>query len=162
MTDEAERSGRTRPRIVVGVDGSAGAARALEWAAAQAARTDAVLEIICCWLYPATLAPFGLPPAAADYREVTRRITDEAVARVADLEPDVAVETRIVEKAPALALVDASTGADLLVVGSRGLGGFKTLLLGSVSQHCTAHARCPVLVVRSPLAHDDAGENEAT
>jgi nucleotide-binding universal stress UspA family protein len=72
----------------------------------------------------------------------------EAVAPVAEAFPAVAIRTRVVEGNPALALVEASRHAGLLVVGSRGHAEFSGLLLGSVSQHCAAHAACPVLIYR--------------
>ncbi len=144
-------------RIVVGVDGSEGSLRALEWAAAHARSTGSVLEMVCCWVFPATVAPYGLPPSPTDYEAVTSKIMQDAVATVTEAAPEVRLEPHIENKAPALALVAASKGADLLVVGSRGLGGFTSLLLGSVSQYCTHHAHCPVLVVPSPAAHEEPG-----
>jgi nucleotide-binding universal stress UspA family protein len=75
-------------------------------------------------------------------------VLQEAVERVRSDHPSVEVETTVVEGQPARVLVDMSADADLLVVGSRGLGGFSGLLLGSVSQQCVHHAHCPVTVVR--------------
>ena len=72
----------------------------------------------------------------------------EAVERVRSDHPAVNVETAVIEGPPAQVLVDMSVDADLLVIGSRGRGGFSELLLGSVSQQCVHHARCPVTVVR--------------
>lgn len=144
-------------RIVVGIDGSEGSLRALEWAVAHARTTGSVLEIVCCWVFPATVSPYGLPPSPTDYEDVTSKIMQDAVAMVSGAAPEVRVEPHIENKAPALALVAASKGADLLVMGSRGLGGFTSLLLGSVSQYCTHHAHCPVLVVPSPPTHGVPG-----
>ncbi|HVX22159.1 MAG TPA: universal stress protein [Acidimicrobiales bacterium] len=130
-------------RVVVGVDGSEGADRALEWGVRQAARTGAALEIH---------AAYGPGYVFITPSEVTRaltRVTDQAAARASALEPDVPIRCVTHERAPADELLAASDGADLLVVGSRGLGGFKGLLLGSVSRHCILHARCTVVVVPS-------------
>ena len=131
-------------RVVVGIDGSPTSARALEWAAAEAARTGAILE--------------GHASCGAGYNyisreEVTtalRRIVTEAADHVAEIAPGVAFKGATHEGPAAKDLVDASIGADLLVVGSRGLGGFSGLLLGSVSQQCALHAHCPIVIVRPP------------
>ena len=129
-------------RIVVGVDGSENANRALEWAAAQAERTDALLEIHAA--YGAGYVLF--PPSEVE--EATRRLVESATKQARHVAPQ--VDTRAVtdKGPPAPALIEASNGADLLVVGSRGLGGFRGLLLGSVSQQCATHAQCPVVVVQ--------------
>jgi len=129
-------------RVVVGVDGSEGSNVALERGTEEAERSGAVLEIHTAW---------GTGSSFVSRGEVTmslQRIGAEARERVATLAPEVATRVVIHEGNPAAALIRASEGADLLVVGSRGLGGFKGLLLGSVSQQCTVHAKCPVLVVR--------------
>jgi nucleotide-binding universal stress UspA family protein len=79
-------------------------------------------------------------------------------ATLQEVVPDAAeveIERRVVEGAPAAVLVDESREADLLVVGSRGLGGFSGLLLGSVSQQCAHHAACPVVIVRAPPEKSD-------
>lgn len=157
MGNQVSGSDAPSGRIVVGVDGSEASLRALEWATGQAQRTGSVLEIVCCWVFPATLAPYGLPPAPADYEVVTTKIMQDAVAKATELDPDVRLEPHVENEAPALALVHASAGADLLVVGSRGLGGFASLLMGSVSQYCAHHAECPVLVVPSPAVHEEHG-----
>jgi nucleotide-binding universal stress UspA family protein len=80
-------------------------------------------------------------------RTMDRRIA-AAVARVAEVAPGVATTSGTHEESPANALIEASDGATILVVGSRGLGGFKGLLLGSVSQKCSLHSHCPVTIVR--------------
>jgi nucleotide-binding universal stress UspA family protein len=136
-------SAGSNPRIVVGVDGSESASMALDWAAAEADRTGAVLEI-------QTAYEPGYVHVTKD--EIQRRmdvLVEEAAARVAKLTPGVTTISGTHERTPAKALIEASDGADLLVVGSRGLGGFKGLLLGSVSQQCSHHARCPVTIVRA-------------
>jgi nucleotide-binding universal stress UspA family protein len=79
--------------------------------------------------------------------QAARDVVDRAITHVTAVGPDVVVRGETIEQNPAPSLVHASKGADLLVVGSRGLGGFKELLLGSVSQYCVHHASCPVVVV---------------
>lgn len=135
-------------RTVVGVDGSPSSLAALDWAAHQAEHTGATLEVLGSWEWPMTYgAPLALPEGydpAAD----TRRELENAIASVRAAHPDVEFRVVVVEGHPAPSLVEASKGADLLVVGSRGHGAFAGMLLGSVSEHCAAHAYCPVLVLR--------------
>ncbi len=135
-------SDKSTHRIVVGVDGSECANRALDWAAAYANRTGSVLEIQTAY------EPGYVHIAGDEVQRVMGRIVDEARARVATSAPTVATVCETHEEVPAKVLIDASDGADLLVVGSRGLGGFKALLVGSVSQQCSLHASCPVTIVR--------------
>jgi len=77
----------------------------------------------------------------------------EAIREVAGPDPDVTINPVVVQGWPAEVLLEASEGADLLVVGSRGRGGFTSALLGSVSQNCAHHATCPVLIIRAPKDH---------
>lgn len=133
-------------RIVVGIDGSAGSQAALAWAAAEARLRGATLEAIRVWSWP---IPYvgpgmaGLDPKLLEEGE--QGILDEALSAV-DLE-GVTVEPVLVEGPAAQRLLEQAKGADLLVVGSRGRGGFKGLLLGSVSQQVVNHARGPVVVI---------------
>jgi nucleotide-binding universal stress UspA family protein len=83
-----------------------------------------------------------------DMLEDERAVLAAAVARVRTLEPTVHTAGRMTDPPAAKALIESSVGADLLVVGSRGLGGFKRLELGSVSQQCAHHAGCPVVIIR--------------
>jgi nucleotide-binding universal stress UspA family protein len=130
-------------RIVVGVDGSPDSLDALAWAAHEARIRDANLEVVYALFYrPELLEQYpGL-------LENERSILSAAVARARHLEPTVETTGRIADPPAAKALIEASAGADLLVVGSRGLGGFKRLELGSVSQQCAHHAFCPVVIIR--------------
>ncbi len=137
----AAGAGARRGRIVVGVDGSDGATRALEWAAVQAARTGAVLEI------HAASGPGSVLVAPSTVRKAFQPIVDGAAARAAQVAPEVITRSAISEHAPGVVLIEASEGADLLVVGSRGRGGFSGLLLGSIGRRCVHRARCPVVVV---------------
>jgi len=136
--------GVVRRRIVVGTDGSAGAGRALDWAAARAARTDSVLEIHTAYGSQYVFVGRG------EVEEATTRLGQQAVARVRELAPSVVAKAFTHEAPPVESLVEASRDADLLVVGSRGLGGFTGLVLGSVGHKCALHAHCPVVVVRAP------------
>ena len=135
-------------RIVVGVDGSPSSMKALRWAIGQAKLTGAEVEAVIAWSYPSGygLAPFS--EGVADFEGDAGKILVEALAQVGGIAPDVMVEPVVVQGHAADVLVRAAEGADLLVVGSRGHGGFAGMLLGSVSQYCVYHASCPVLVLR--------------
>jgi nucleotide-binding universal stress UspA family protein len=143
--------------IVVGVDGSEGSVRALRWAVEEARLRDAQLRVIHAWYVPLILsAPsdetFGIPPPAGSLDEVRTALAREAgKVLAASLQgtgsDEVQVVGEVIEGKPARVLTEAAAEADLLVVGSRGLGGFTGLLLGSVSQQCAHHARCPLVVV---------------
>lgn len=137
-------------KVVVGVDGSEGSRVALRWAAEEARARGAVLEAVIVWQYPAltTMPAFGvLPPA--DEMEAEAKAALGAVLEEEHLlsSPELTVLEAITQGPPAAGLIEAAKDADLLVVGSRGHGGFAGLLLGSVSQHCLTHAPCPVVVV---------------
>ena len=139
--------------VVVGVDGSPSAAAALKWAAHYAQATGATIRAVLAWHYPAAAGspPVGVtPPTVEAEVERTRdAIIDEAVAGALGPQPPVKIERTAVYGHPAQVLIDESARADLLVVGSRGHGGFTGMLLGSVSTHCVTHAHCPVAVVRA-------------
>jgi nucleotide-binding universal stress UspA family protein len=136
-------------RILVGIDGSEPAEVALRWAADEAARWDGVLEVVYAWLPPYPLNPQDLFEDEGGEQETARRALADSAARLrAERSDDLEIRELLVSDHPAKALIDASRGAALLVVGSRGRGGFKGLLLGSVSLQCVHHASCPVVVVR--------------
>lgn len=134
-------------RIVVGVDGSSPSERALEWAAAEAARSGAVVHVVSAWTFPMAIG-YAFTTTVHDVHQAAQDVVDRAVARVAEFAPGVAVSGETTEQLPGPALVAAAKGAELLVVGSRGLGGFEGLLMGSVGAYCTRHADCSVVVVR--------------
>jgi nucleotide-binding universal stress UspA family protein len=136
--------------IVVGVDGSDGSVVALRWAVGQAERTGASLRVVTTWEYPATYGWAPAYPDQTDWATPTGKLLSETIREVLGDPPPVAVETKVIEGHAARVLLDESKNADLLVVGSRGRGGFSGLLLGSVSQHCVEHARCPVVVLPPP------------
>jgi nucleotide-binding universal stress UspA family protein len=142
-TEGKAASAGSNRRIVVGVDGSESASMALDWAAAEADRTGALLDIQTAY------EPGYVHVTKDEIQRCMDVLVKEAAARVAELTPGVTTASGTHEESPAKVLIEASDGADLLVVGSRGLGGFKGLLLGSVSQQCSHHARCPVTIVRA-------------
>jgi nucleotide-binding universal stress UspA family protein len=136
------------PTIVVGVDGSDGSVGALSWACDRAP-TGGSVEAITTWQWPMSLGP-GVPiPTGYDPAGDAQTMLGAIVEPEADRHPSLTIRARVIEGHPAEVLVEASRHADLLVVGSRGHGGFAGMLLGSVSQHCAAHAESPVLIWRS-------------
>lgn len=150
-------SWRTVSRIVVGVDGSEGSRRALAWAIGEATARRARLEAVMVWSYPHGSA-MGLSSAIDTEKlaEGTRYSLAKAVAQVAGPSPTVRIEPVVLEGDPSQVLCRLSGEADLLVIGSRGRGGFAGLLMGSVSTKCAHHSSCPVVIV--PEAHrPDAG-----
>jgi len=140
-------------RIVVGVDGSPSSIRALRWAAEQARRTGDRLVVVTTWEFPTTYG--WVPPYPPDFDPGgdARRLLESTVAEVLGEDPGVDVELVVEEGHAAPVLVQQAKGADLLVVGSRGHGGFTGMLLGSVSEHCVHHASCPVIVIRDGHEH---------
>jgi nucleotide-binding universal stress UspA family protein len=143
-------------RIVVGVDGSDHASAALRWAVEEAKLRGARVVAVHAWLFvppPPLGAPDLLAVPVSDVAgdlQAERAAAERALeASLAELGADVDVERRLVEGDAAEALVSEGDGADLVVVGSRGHGGIKTALLGSVSNHVIQHAPCPVVVVRA-------------
>jgi nucleotide-binding universal stress UspA family protein len=135
-----------RERVVVGVDGSDTAQRALNWALDEARRRQAAVEVVHAW----TLPLLAVPTLAYDYGpfdEAARSIVDGALDRADTSNLPVPVRRTIRTGSGGHVLVDAAKDADLVVVGSRGLGGFKGLLLGSVSHQITHHSSCPVVVI---------------
>lgn len=135
-------------KIVVGVDGSDHAARALRWAVTEATVRDATLVAVHAWSIPATAySTFTMPLVDSDTMQRAAEETLRAATALAARDKGVVVEERVVEGPAAQALLQEADDAALLVVGSRGHGGFAGLLLGSVSQQLVHHARCPVVVV---------------
>jgi len=137
--------------IVVGVDGSPGSRTALTWAAAEAADHGADLVVLNVWEHT-LLPPAGSISVSEHYvPDESQRTADELVQVIKEVlgeDPPVPVQPRVKQGSAAKVLIDESAGADMLVVGRRGHGGFAGLILGSVSQHVAAYARCPVTVVR--------------
>jgi nucleotide-binding universal stress UspA family protein len=138
-------------RIVVGVDGSDGSVAALRWALAEAEIRGAEVEAVLAWQVPVPALMYdGMvpPPADIDYAAEAEEILARSIkAATGGADPLVPVHRSVPSGPSAANLVAASKGAGLLVVGSRGHGGFAGLLLGSVSQQCAHHAHCPVVIV---------------
>jgi nucleotide-binding universal stress UspA family protein len=140
-------------RIVVGVDGSRPSTRALGWALEEAARWDAELIVAHTWTTPYPVEPWGMVVAPTDrslFESSSQHLIDQALV---DALPSGAPQPRtwkpeVVEDASGPGLVRIAADADLLVVGSRGRGGFASLFLGSTSLQCLHHATCPVVVTR--------------
>lgn len=143
----AEHTGRSN-HIVVGIDGSAGSRRALDWALDEARARHATVTVVHAWQPAFTGGLEFVAPIDDETLGLRAKDTVEAAlaaANTAGLPRP--VETKIVTGSPASAILDAATDASLAVVGTRGLGGFSALLLGSVSQHVLHHATGPVVVV---------------
>jgi nucleotide-binding universal stress UspA family protein len=142
-------------RIVVGVDGSDHARKALQWAVDEARLRHAQLVAVHAWHYPylssGPLAPAPEVPLNG-IEDEARGVLDHALERIDTDGLEQPIERLSVCDGSAHALLDAAKDADLLVVGSRGRGGFAGLLLGSVSQEVAHHAPCPIVIVR----HDRA------
>jgi nucleotide-binding universal stress UspA family protein len=147
-------------QIVVGVDGSPSSIQALEWAIGQAALikttlTGASIEAVIAWHTPYT---YGAPlPDGEDYPGLAAETLDKAIATARNAltgpgEAEVEIASYVGEGPAAQVLLDRARHARLLVVGTRGHGGFSEALLGSVSQHLVHHAHCPVVVIRDGAA----------
>jgi nucleotide-binding universal stress UspA family protein len=150
---------RTMGEIVVGVDGSPGSLEALRFALTEARLRCSSVLALHAWALPYVEVPgpflLELPgPEVAPLEEVAEALERGAQERlaaslreVADEAAGVVVEQRVAEGGAAQLLIEASRDAELLVVGTRGRGGFSGLLLGSVSRQCVSHAHCPVAIV---------------
>jgi nucleotide-binding universal stress UspA family protein len=134
------------PRIVVGIDGSDGSDLALRWALGEAAlRSASVQAVFACVIAPMT----GFTNSASSGDEdAGRPIVDAAVAHAAEWQPDVPFSAATHFDATVPTLLSSCDGAELLVVGSSGHGSHRHIVLGSVADQCTHHARCPVAVIR--------------
>jgi nucleotide-binding universal stress UspA family protein len=146
-TMTSETVSKRDSNIVVGTDGSKASLRALEWAARQAEFTGSSLEIVTAWEWPTSYG-WSVIPDSYDPAGDLKAMLEPILATLRAEHPNVEVTTRIVEGHPAPVLIHASHGASLLVVGSRGHGEFVGMLIGSTSEHCVAHAACPVVVFR--------------
>ncbi|TWF94681.1 universal stress protein [Saccharopolyspora dendranthemae] len=152
MPDQTFQRVEINGGVVVGVDTSASSLRALTVACEEAERRNAVLHVVRAWSMrtaprPADCPPNAVPSTEAFQREVERETANLVASKVGD-PPKVTAEIHVVHSPSPQSLLAASRGADLLVVGHRGRGGFAGLMLGSVAEQCVRHAACPVLVVR--------------
>jgi nucleotide-binding universal stress UspA family protein len=167
MNGNGSQNGKAErvPAVVVGVDGSAGGTEALRWALAESRLRNAPLRAVHAWMpgysgmpaggYGLLGGSFGSSVPAvdpSDLQQATEELLERALADAGDDAGDVEIERLVIEGGAAEVLVGVAGPADLLVVGSRGHGGFAGLLLGSVSQQCVHHAGCPVVVVHPPKA----------
>ncbi|MFF5209667.1 universal stress protein [Streptosporangium sp. NPDC000396] len=134
--------------VVVGVEGSAHSAVVLRYAFEEAARREARLHAVYAWEMP-VLGPYApvYTPLVEEISVTGKRVVEEALASWQEKYPQVEVEKTAICEHPVVALRDASESADLVVVGSRGLGALSAAVLGSVSHGVLHHARCPVAVV---------------
>jgi nucleotide-binding universal stress UspA family protein len=136
--------------IVVGIDGSEPSQAALRFAATEAHRRGVGLQVVTCWSYPMLpWGPYQPPLSGQEFEAEARRVAEAELDKV--LGPgreSLDIQIAVPEGAASLRLLDYDQAADMIVVGSRGHGGFAGLLLGSVSQHLAEHARCPVVIIR--------------
>jgi nucleotide-binding universal stress UspA family protein len=137
-------------KIVVGVEGSDGSLEALKWAMGEARLRGAEIVALHAWTYPVVTGTFeAVVPAdiKVDFAAESKELLDRTIKTITGGNGGVTVRPEVVQKPAAQALIEASRDADLLVIGSRGLGGFRGLLLGSVGQQCAHHASCPVVII---------------
>lgn len=141
-------------RIVVGVDGSEGSLGALRWGLAEAERLGATVDAVTVYSphtpsFAVVPEAMYIPPGSREEREKEAAETlDRAIdAVLGGREPPCQINRLVVSGRAASTLLDIAQEADMLVIGSRGLGGFTGLLLGSISHQCVSHAPCPVVVI---------------
>lgn len=155
---------RNDSRIVVGVDGSPESVQALKWAASLAPTLGAVIVAVTAWHFETVVGPYAA--AEWDPEADALKVMNDAVVEAFGEEPPEGLRTLRRRGNPAEVLIDAGRNARMIIVGSRGHGGFAGLLLGSVSQACVEHASCPVLVVHrgsvAPLTDDTAAGKSAS
>ncbi|MFE2100850.1 universal stress protein [Streptomyces sp. NPDC059468] len=139
----------TEPKVVVGVDGSPSSYEAVRWAVRYAGLVGGTVDAVAVWELPG-LYGWSAPAVDMDVDEdETRQKMRQELTEVLGADAAEAVRTHVVHGNPADVLLRAAEHAEVLVVGSRGRGGFARALLGSVSQHVSQHASCPVVIVRS-------------
>jgi nucleotide-binding universal stress UspA family protein len=177
MSENQNDNTKRRPAVVVGVDGSAGAKDALLWALAEARLRHWPLRAVHAWMfgyiggsvegYPYWGGSLGsytsLGIDLGDLHHAAEDLLERALADLKDEADGVEIDRQVVQGAAAEVLVSQAAPGDLLVVGSRGHGGFAGLMLGSVSQQCVHHAPCPVVVIHpaKPNATGDESEKAA-
>ncbi|WP_104165034.1 universal stress protein [Arthrobacter sp. SX1312] len=153
------------PRIVVGVDGSQQSVEALRYAQRLAPVFDATILAVAAWDYPAEY-PGYVPLGTSEFADAAKIHLEHAITTAYGEDVPSGLETTVIFAHPGKALVQASRDAALLIVGRRGHGTFRGLLLGSVSASCVSHAHCPVLVVHevteSEPREGNAGKGKVT
>jgi nucleotide-binding universal stress UspA family protein len=137
-----------RSAVVVGVDGSAASIAALRWAAGLAARTGWSIEAVAAWQQPITYG-WDVGIETIDWEADTQKALTATLDDAFGADRPAGLSAVVLHGDPAHLLIERAAGAQLLVVGNRGLGGFMGLLLGSVSSKCASHATCPVLIVHA-------------
>ena len=139
----------TKP-VVVGVDGSEGSLRAVEWAALEAKRHSSPLRIVSAPSLVPRMHAYNASPAAiaSALRGIAARALDAAITRSEEVAQGLSITTGLLSGPPALAVAESGAEASMLVVGARGAGGFAAMTLGSVSRYAATRAPCPVVVVR--------------
>lgn len=142
----------TKTRVVAGIDGSAAAEAAIRWAAAEAVSRRTGLLLVHAFVWPEFPVPLGASEAAPGLRAGADKIVRESVELAKTLEPGIEIEGTRVDGFPSPVLLRASRDADLVVIGSRGLGIALGALVGSTGLDLAANAHCPVVVVRPDLA----------
>jgi nucleotide-binding universal stress UspA family protein len=155
MTMEPQ-STSTSDRIVVGVDGSPASLQGLEWALRYASLSHSIVDVVAAWDWHVNVS---LAPIAPDFApEISaEQMLDSLIQQKRAEHPDLQIDGSVVQGNPASVLEDASKGAALLVIATRGHGELVGLLLDSVSEHCVTHAGCPVLVYRGVPAGSRSG-----
>ncbi|MGH3366978.1 MAG: universal stress protein [Nocardioidaceae bacterium] len=153
----------TRGGIIVGHDGSAHAEQALRWAADWAGRTGTPLHVVRTWTLssaprPATWEPGYVPPLK-DFENAVQSALERDIEALS-LPEGVPVTCYVLHGHPGRRLVEASAHADLLVVSTRGRGGFAGLVMGSTTDQVVRHAHCPVVVVPARTLHDEPTETD--
>jgi nucleotide-binding universal stress UspA family protein len=174
MSENQNGNTKRVPAVVVGVDGSAAAKDALLWALTEAHLRHWPVRAVHAWMfgyiggsvegYPYWGGSVGsytsLGIDLEDLHRAAEDLLERAIADVKDETDGIEIERQVVQGAAAEVLVTAATPEDLLVVGSRGHGGFAGLMVGSVSQQCVHHAPCPVVVIHPAKPSSSRDESE--
>lgn len=154
MTEVAERAEVPDGAVVVGVDGSPWSGQALSYAAEEASRRSAPLVVVRAWTLTTAPrpkdCPVGFVPSLLEYEGAVRDAVEEQVAKTLGEDHGLQLLIRPVHGRAVPAVIEASKQASLVVLGARGSGGFRGLLLGSVTEQVMRHAHSPVTVVREP------------
>ncbi|HEX3004412.1 MAG TPA: universal stress protein [Angustibacter sp.] len=137
-----------RGAVVVGVDGSPSSELAIDWAVDEATRRNLPLHLVHVFVQDYPTMTVGIPPALDDLRGMAQTVVNDAVARANRLGPELSVTAAVHTGSAAKFLIDASTRADTVVVGTAGRRGMARMMLGSTAAQVAAHSQCPVVVVR--------------
>ncbi len=136
-------------KIIVGVDGSASSNAALEWAAQEAEIRGSALELIHAWNYP-NLGYGGYVAVLEDFEKDASALLEEVVTATKESHPNLKLVSSLLQGPTAQTIMERAKEADMVVVGSRGRGGFSGLLLGSVGQQLVHHCPVPVVIIHIP------------